>query len=389
LPSGRYQAKYRDDSGQYVPAPETFDAKADAEAWLAAKRTDLRRGVDIDEKGSRKTLAHWWPAMEADSRRRLKPSTVKYYDECWTDHVEPRFGRVAVSRIRPSDVDHWLGDLHDAGVSPSRMRGALGVLSRLCDAALRDRAIATNPASARSARIPASKPAERPVLTPLEIRDLHRVANTTDENGKRLGSPELALIVSVLSMGGLRIGECLALQRRDINLEAGSINVRLSVAEISGKLHLGGTKAGKERVVTLPAAVVAELSTYLAGVADGPEAWLFPSRVNKPRRYTNFRIRQWLPMVERFNADRKKRELPELQVMPHDLRSTCASLLIDAGASPKDVQEHLGHADITTTLNLYARVRPGRSDDLAARMDALLAEEDESAHQPDADEDAA
>lgn len=386
LPSGRYQAKYRDDSGQYVPATETFDAKADAEAWLAAKRTDLRRGVDIDEKGSRRTLAHWWPAMQSDSRRRLKPSTVKYYDECWTDHVEPRFGRTAVSRIRPSDVDRWLGDLQDAGVAPSRMRGALGVLSRLCDAALRDRAIATNPASARSARIPASTPAERPVLSPSEIRHLHTAANTTDEDGKPLGSPDVALIVSVLTWGGLRIGECLALQRRDIDLQAGTIKVRRSVAEIDGKVHVSGPKTGRARVVTLPASVVAELTTYMASVSEEREAWLFPTKVNKPRRYTNFRLRQWLPMVERYNADRKKRKLPKLLVMPHDLRSTCASLLIDAGASPKDVQEHLGHADIATTLNLYARVRPGRSDDLAARMDALLIEENETALEFEGDE---
>lgn len=58
----------------------------------------------------------------------------------------------------------------------------------------------------------------------------------------------------------------------------------------------------------------------------------------------------------------------------HDLRSVCASLLIDAGASPKDVQAHLGHASIQTTLEIYARVRPERSSDLAQRLDALIDE---------------
>ncbi len=63
-----------------------------------------------------------------------------------------------------------------------------------------------------------------------------------------------------------------------------------------------------------------------------------------------------------------------LDITPHDLRATCASLLVDAGASIKDVQAQLGHADITTTLSLYARVRPGRSADLAKRLDALIGE---------------
>ena len=65
-----------------------------------------------------------------------------------------------------------------------------------------------------------------------------------------------------------------------------------------------------------------------------------------------------------------------VKARPHDLRATCASLLIDAGASVKDVQHHLGHQDELTTLRLYARVRPERSADLAKRLDALIAETD-------------
>jgi len=75
-----------------------------------------------------------------------------------------------------------------------------------------------------------------------------------------------------------------------------------------------------------------------------------------------------------MNDRRKASRREPIAVTPHDLRATCASLLVDAGASVKDVQAHLGHKDITTTLNLYARVRPGRSTDLASRMDSLIAE---------------
>ena len=63
-----------------------------------------------------------------------------------------------------------------------------------------------------------------------------------------------------------------------------------------------------------------------------------------------------------------------ISVTPHDLRATCASLLIDAGASVKDVQALLGHKDEMTTLALYARVRPGKSENLARKMDELLSE---------------
>lgn len=368
LPSGRWQAKYRDDAGRWTPAPSTFDFKEDAEAWLDAKRTDLRRGVDIDDRAARKPVSHWWPVMDADSQRRLKPSTVRYYRDCWADHVEPRFGGTAVARIRPSDVDRWLGDLIDAGVSPSRVRGALGVLSRLLDTALRDRAISTNPAAARRERIPMSQPAERPVLSPEEVAMLHDAADC-EVNGKPKGSAALACLVSVLAWGGLRIGEALSLQRRDVDLKRGTITVRRSV---DGEMNVTGTKTGRQRTVTLPPSVTAELRTHLADVPIQPDAWLFPSRNGTPLRYGSFRRWRWNPLLTRFNAARVAAKLDPVDVMPHDLRSSCASLLIDAGASPKDVQAHLGHADISTTLNLYARVRPGRADDLAARMDALI-----------------
>lgn len=373
LHSGRYQAKYRDDSRRWVTAPHTFDTRADADAWLSAKRTDLRRGLDIDDRANRAPLSAWWPTLQADAARRLKPSTVKYYGELWRDQVAPRFGAVAVGRIKASDVDKWLGDLMDAGTSASRIRGALGVLSRLLDAAARDRAIPTNPAASRSVRVPSSRPTERPVLSPEQIVALQSAAYMpADDQHQGKGTPALAVVVAVLAWGGLRIGEALALQRQDVDLAAGTVTVARSLSEINGHVHTTTTKTGRARTVTLPAAVMGQLRQHLTGVAINPDAWLFPARNGKPQRYTNFRLRQWLPMVDRLNATRAEADLEPLDVMPHDLRATCASLLIDAGASPKDVQQHLGHADITTTLNLYARVRPGRADDLAARMSAML-----------------
>ena len=94
------------------------------------------------------------------------------------------------------------------------------------------------------------------------------------------------------------------------------------------------------------------------------DALIFGNRKGGYRRYRNFMRDSWIPAVEILNID----------VRPHDLRATCASLLIDAGASVKDVQNHLGHADPVTTMAIYARIRPGKSEDLASRMDALIAE---------------
>jgi integrase len=327
----------------------------------------------MDDRLNAEPVSNWWPDHLADAERRLKPSTVRYYVEAYETHVLPEFGGVAVGKIRPSSVDRWIAKMLDAGVSPSRTRGAAGVLSRLLEAAVRDRAILSNPCAVVSARIPATPKADRPVLDPAEVARLHQAAYGVDDKGNEFGHPHLPVLVSILAWGGLRIGEALALQRHDIDLTAGTVLVRRSVSDIRGVVHITGTKTGKDRTVTLPASVVAEVKTHMATLPINPDAWLFPSkRVTGPRRYTNFRRDLWAGMRERYDTDRVERELDPVEVTPHDLRSSCASLLIDAGASVKDVQAHLGHADISTTLNLYARVKPGRAADLAARMDKLL-----------------
>jgi hypothetical protein len=99
-------------------------------------------------------------------------------------------------------------------------------------------------------------------------------------------------------------------------------------------------------------------------LAATPGELVFPNRSGGLRRHRTFRRDSWDPAARAAG----------LTVTPHDLPATCASLLIDAGASIKDVQAQLGHQDPITTLALYARVRPGRADVLADKMDAPIAE---------------
>jgi integrase len=56
----------------------------------------------------------------------------------------------------------------------------------------------------------------------------------------------------------------------------------------------------------------------------------------------------------------------------HDLRHTCASLLIAAEAHPKAIQEHLGHKDIQTTFNVYGHLLPSAQKALAAALDTVF-----------------
>jgi integrase len=348
LQSGRFQARYPEpDSGDLTPAPETFATKSAADRWLAKKRTELDAGTAVDDRGGNRPLKEWWPQYWR-SLQLKKARTRANYDAAWRLRVAPRFGSTPVRRIKPGQVDDWIADMLERGTSASKVIESACVLKRVLDLAVRDRVIAVNPCAQRSTTFPKRPETERPVLAPVEVEKLASVMQHERER----------VLVRLLAYCGLRIGEALALEHGDVDLRRKLLRVSRSVEDTTGKIIVGPTKTYATRDITLPDALVVQLGSV---VSDG---LVFPNRNGGYRRYRNWRRDVW----------DKACAASGVIALPHDLRATCASLLIDAGASPKDVQKHLGHEDITTTLRLYARVRPGRNVDIAARLDALIAE---------------
>jgi integrase len=66
----------------------------------------------------------------------------------------------------------------------------------------------------------------------------------------------------------------------------------------------------------------------------------------------------------------------------HDLRHTCASLLIQLGAHPKVIQEWLGHRSITVTMDVYGHLYPSLNEALTQRLDDVLAKARALDHDP-------
>ncbi len=90
---------------------------------------------------------------------------------------------------------------------------------------------------------------------------------------------------------------------------------------------------------------------------------VFPSTIGTPTSGGN--------LSRAFKAALQRAGLPK-STRFHDLRHTCATLLLRQGVNPKYVQELLGHADISLTLNVYSHVLPDMGDAAAGAMDAAL-----------------
>jgi len=183
------------------------------------------------------------------------------------------------------------------------------------------------------------------------------------------------------AVGGLtRAGELGALRRRDVDLLHGKLHVHRALKDVNTSsenispedkgLIFGPTKTGKARSVGLPRFLVAMLTEHLDALAADPDALVFTSTRGEPVRHGNFYRRHFKPAVRAALLAEKH------GLRFHDLRHTCASLLIAAGAHPKAIQEHLGHRDIQTTFNVYGHLLPSAQEALAAALDSAYAGED-------------
>jgi len=171
-------------------------------------------------------------------------------------------------------------------------------------------------------------------------------------------------LVLLLAYGGLRWGKAAALRRGRCELLRSRIQIAESLAEVGGRLHFGPTKTYQRRTIVVPGFVRDLLVEHLAQYGDpDPQALVFTGSSGGPLRHSNFRGRIWLPALEAAR-------LPE-KVRIHDLRHTCAALLIAAGAHPKAIQAHLGHSSIVVTMDRYGHLFPDEMDRLAQQLDAV------------------
>ena len=343
---GRWRARYRGPDGR--ERSRTFTRKVDAERFLATVEADKARGRWIDPVLGKVKFREWAERWMATTVH-LKPKTQYDYRSLLRRHVIPRLGDLELKRIDRLMVRTWIADLEASGLSASRIRLARQVLSSAMTAAVESGFIAANPAS--GVKVPRTRSKEKLFLTAEQVELL---ADAIDE--------QYSALVYLLAYGGLRWGEATALRRRRLDLKRSRVEVAESLADVAGALHFGPTKTYDRRTVVLPAFVRDQLAQHVSRHrSDDLEALVFRSPEGAPLRHSNFWRRVWVPAV-------RSADVPEgLRI--HDLRHTCAALLIAEGAHPKAIQEHLGHSSITVTMDTYGHLFPSQMEELAIRLD--------------------
>ena len=344
--SRRYQVRYVAPDGR--ERAKTFGRKVDADRFAASVETDKGRGEWIDPRLGRTTVEEWaqgWLQRLAH----VRPKTRVGYESLLRTCVLPTFGTTPLARVEQPAVAAWVSEMRARGLSASRIRQAYRVLSSLMAAAVQGGYLARTPCA--GIRLPRAARRDAMLLTAGEVDRLAKAAG------------DYGTLVYLLAYGGLRWGEVAALRRRRCDLLRRRVEVAEAVSDVNGRLEYGPTKTFERRWVRLPQFLVERLARQLKSVAADPEELVFRGQRGAPLRYQSFRRAVWDKAVIEAG-------LPD-GLTPHCLRHTCASLLVAGGADPVAVQRHLGHRDVTTTMNVYAGLFPNRLDEIATALDGL------------------
>ena len=350
LPSGRWQARYPGPDGKDRPAPDTFATKTDATRFLVAVETDLGRGTWLDPAHGAVTLrvyATAWLQTRTVAGRPLRPRTRADYRRVLDGHMAP-LAALPLSEITPQRVRVWNAEVGKSG--PAMAALCYRVLHAVLQTATDEGVYVVNPARLRGAG--QARAAERPLL------GVHEVEALAD------GMPEnLRALVLLGFWGALRLGELVALERRDLDLDVatgrGTVRVERAQTEVDGVPLVGPPKADSMRTVNLPGPAVRALAEHLArGPAGLPTACVFVRLTGEPLRHWD---------VQRYWARaRKAADLPEARL--HDLRHAGLTLAAQSGATLREVMRRAGHSSTDAAMR-YQHAADDRDRDLAARLE--------------------
>lgn len=325
---------------------KSFPRRTDADRFRVSLEADRARGLYLDPH-DRTTVGEFggrWLAGQVQ----LAASSAVRSGSVWRNQVEPRWARVPLAAVGHADVQAWVLALSADGLAASSVRKAVGQLSQILAAAVRDGRVGRNVCG--SVQLPRLPHAEPRFLTVGEVDALADACGDT------------AVLVRLLAFTGLRFGEAAGLRIDRLDLLRRRAAIVEHVVELEGReVWEPLTKSHRARTVPIPGSLVEELAALAVG---------------QPRTATVFRapeggvlsLRNW----RRRTFDPAVRAVGLGGLTPHDLRHTAASLAIRAGATVKGVQTMLGHASAAMTLDVYAGQFPDDLEAVSERVDAAV-----------------
>jgi integrase len=346
---GKWRARFRDERN--VEHARHFAKRSDAQSWLDAQTARLVAGEHIAPRAGRvmtfDAYADEWLATKAD----VAASTMGNVKGRLRKHAKPYFGGMRLASVRPSHARAFVASLVADGLAPSTVKAITLTTGQVFAQAVEDGLIARSP----FAKVTMPSDRHREEMHFLTAEQVNGLADAID--------PRYRTAIYLTAFGGLRAGELWALRVDRVNVLARTVHVAESASE-AGRWHVGPTKTGKVREITVPRFLAKMLAEHIGRYSYG---FVFTAPEGGPVLHHNFRSRDFVPAVNRTES------LPE-GLRFHDLRHTCAALLIAKGRHMEEVKDYLGHSSIRVTSDRYGHLFPKARAALADALDDTYSE---------------
>jgi integrase len=318
--------------------------KADANAYLAAAETQIRRGAWIDPWAARMRFADWaeeWRASIVDLRPSTKARDLGYLER----YVLPRFGELELRQIDHMAIRAWVAELSASGLAPATTTKAAQLLGKIMKSAVQAGLLLKSPGD--GVRLPRIERVEMRFLDASEVRAL---AAGID--------PRYKAAVLLAAYGGLRAGELFGLRAKRVDPLRRTVTIAETLVDVGGHPYFGPpkTRAG-HRTIPLPRVAADPLAEHLAAYGRKPDDLVFTAPEGGPVQLNVWRRRFWAPAVRAAGLS---------HLRPHDLRHTAVALWkmsnVAVFASFHPVRDEVPPGDMNLSGN--EAVRSSRDEDL-------------------------
>ena len=317
-------------------------SRTDANRWGLERERVLTFGETQQQREKAPTFAAFWPRYLENyvDANRQKHSVRTLKESIWRTHLSPAIGAKRLDEISAEDVQALKRGMAD--LAPKTVNNVLSTLGVLLRVAVQWEVIAKLPVTIALVKAP------KPQMRFYEREELERLLVAAREVGRRA-----EIVVLLGGMAGLRSGEMLALEWRDVDLRRGSLTVSRNVY----RGVVGSPKGGKSRTVPL-AGNLLEALRQSKGAATAPVI-----DRGEGKRCHPSQLRDWMEHAQRLAGiaapDTESGRL-------HILRHTFGSLLVLAGVNLLEVQRLMGHSSINTTMGYLHLVKGSAEAAIAA-----------------------
>lgn len=325
--------------------------------------TAIQKAVDSGtyQAPDKTTTGEWLDTwMTTFCAAKVKPLTYSSYEVAIKNHIKPALGAMRLQAVRGIHIQKLYNNMTAAGLSAKTVKNVAAILHKALSVAVKQGLIQANPCDA----------AELPKIEKKEIQPL------TDEEIPRFlaaieGHP-MRNAFALCLFAGLREGECLGLSWDQVDFQARRITIsqQLQKEKKEGAQYYitPTTKSGKPRQIEPPEIAFQYLRAERARQAENQlaagEHWSNPDNLV----FTDATGKHLAFYTFYSNFKRIAAQIGRPDARPHDLRHTAATVAIASGADIKSVQDMLGHATASFTLNVYAHTSDQMRRDTAVRM---------------------